>query len=292
MNLHPRIAFAEREGFDDLGASFRSLYKSIFGHSIQGSGEYFNDIPTSQGVVPDISNSAAGDLSLSSGSSLPLGASTTGLFSSLRNPQFTSLMDSFRDIADSNSWDKLDPAQIQGLMDSFKIGEHDKFGLDPDVYAELHASFNQFLSQLNNRFLTGSSDSTPQLSEYDRYSHPPSVMSHAASRVNGHGMVVPKYHTHHQLDMVSPLVSVHQASPPSAFCPNRTPSPHTHHTSPTQGQIAGGPHIINQQFGGFVNSSHAPSLTAPNGTQGGMPIRSVATELFDDDDDFDWSRLM
>ena len=78
-------------------------------------------------------------------------------------------MDSFRDIAETNSWDKLDPSQIQCLMDSFKEGEHHKYGLDPDTYADLHASFNKFLSQLNNRFLTSSSSSTPRLSEYNQH---------------------------------------------------------------------------------------------------------------------------
>ena len=290
INLHPRMAFAEQgEGVDDLSASFRNLYKSIFGHSIQ-SGNYFNDI--GQGVPPDMNSSSSGDLGISN-SSLPLGASATALFSSLslRNPQFTSLMDSFREIAESNTWDKLDPSQIQGLMDSFKIGDHDKFGLEPEVYAELHTSFNHVLSQLNNRFLTGSSGSSPQLSEYNQYHNHSSgsVMSH----MGGRGLLT-KYHAHHQLDMVSPLVSSQQASPPSGgFCPpqNRTPSPHT---SPTQ--VTNQPPLphISQQFGGFVTSHTSPSMTSvsPPTGQDGMPIRSAATELFDDDDDFDWSKLM
>jgi hypothetical protein len=282
------MAFAERgEGIDDLDASFRNLYKSIFGQSLQ-SGDYFNDI--SHGVVPDMNGSSSSDLGLSN-SSLPLGASATALFSSLslRNPQFTSLMGSFREIADSNTWDKLDPSQIQGLMDSFKVGDHDKFGLEPEVYAELHTSFNHFLSQLNNRFLTGSSGSSPQLSEYNQYHNHSSgpVMSHTLGGASGHNLL-PKYHTHHQLDIVSPLVSSQQASPPR-FCPpqNRTPSPHT---SPTQIANHPPPPHINQQFGGFVTSHTSPPVAPP--TAQGMAIRSAATELFDDDDDFDWSKLM
>lgn len=292
------MAFTDRDGYEDLSASFRSLYKSMFGGHPSQSGDYFNDLPSGHAggvVVPDISNSPS-DLGLSN-SSLPLGASATALFSSLRNPQFTSLMDSFRDIAETNSWDKLDPAQIQGLMDSFKTGEHDKFGLDPDLYAELHSSFNQFLSQLNNRFLTGSSNSNPQLSQYNQYNHhSTSVMAHGGHSIgSGRGMV-PKYHAHHQLDVVSPLVNMHQVSPPSSFPPNRTPSPHT---SPTQGQLANlpvgaNPTHVNQQFGGFVSTSHTPPLTSiapPTGTQD-VGFRSAATDLFDDDDDFDWSKLM
>ena len=285
MGLHTRLAFAERDNYDDLSSSFRSLYKSIFGHSVQ-SGGYFNELPpTSQGMVSDVSTSS-GDLGLSN-TSLPLGASANALFSSVRNPQFTSLMDSFRDIADTNSWDKLDPAQIQGLMDSFKSGEHDKFGLEPELYAELHTSFNHFLSQLNNRFLTGSSNTTPQLSEYNHHHHPGVVNS-------GH---MSKYISHHQLEMVSPLVH-HQASPPPpAYHANRTPSPHSH-TTPPQGQLPSmpvGSNPVGHQYGVYPNTNHTPplaSVTPPTGTQAGVAIRSAATDLFDDDDDFDWSRLM
>ncbi len=327
-SLSPRMAFTEREGFDDLSSSFRSLYKSIFSHQVpHGGSEYFADISGGHGVVPNINNSSGGgDLGLSnSTSSLPLGASASALFGSLRNPQFMSLMDSFRDIADTNSWDKLDPAQIQGLMDSFKIGEHDKFGLDQELYAELHTSFNQFLSQLNNRFLTGSSNTSPQLSEYNQYNH---VISHGGGGgggmgVGGHGLT-PKYHAHHQLDMVSPLVTMHQASPPSGGSgygetnnnnnpaqqqqQNRTPSPshtphHRHHHPPGQQLVnlpAGSnpPAHINHQYGGrggFVSTNHTPPLTSvtpSTGTHDTVAIRSAATDLFDDDDDFDWSKLM
>jgi len=211
-------------------------------------------------------------------------------------------MDSFRDIAETNSWDKLDPAQIQGLMDSFKSGERDKFGLEPDVYAELHTSFNHFLSQLNNRFLTGTSNSNLRLGEYNQYNRN-SVLSHSDHNmgvVADCGLVAPKYITHHQLDVVSPLVSInHQASPPPGYHhPNRTPSPRTH-TSPTQGlvniSVGSNPPHVNHQFGGFVSTSHTPPLTSispPNEAQEGVAIRSAATDLFDDDDDFDWSKLM
>ena len=260
------------------------------------------------------------DLGLSGGSSsIPLGASATALFSSLRNPQFMSLMDSFRDIAETNSWDKLDPAQIQGLMDSFKIGDHDKFGLEPEMYEEIHTSFNHFLSQLNNRFLTGSSASSPQLSEYSRYgNHSNAAVVAPPHNMGGiNGGLMSKFHgAPHQLDMVSPLVSAHQASPPSGFCPsNRTPTPpgggphHAAHTSPTQGtsmaNLPSGSSSAQQQhnmggpprYGSYAGTGHTPPMTSsvvpPSVVaQEGMPIRSAATELFDDDDDFDWSKLM
>ena len=58
---------------------------------------------------------------------------------------------------------------------------------------------------------------------------------------------------------------------------------------------------INQPYGGgggggFVKSSHSPPMTSvtppTNATQDTVPIRSAATDLFDDDDDFDWSKIM
>ena len=307
----PQVAFADKEGFDDLSASFRSLYKSIFGQSVSG-GNFIDPPP-----LPPNSHG----LSLTSGelgSSLPLGASASMLFSSGRNPQFTALMDSFRDIAESQSWDKLDPSQIQCLMDSFKEGEHHKYGLDPDTYADLHASFNKFLSQLNNRFLTGSSGSTPRLSEYNQHplhSHASAtggrgVMSHA-SMINHGGMPPPHHpghhhhhHHHHHAPhgtyghqthpQIDSMLNLHQSSPPPSSYPsvNRTPSPH----------VAGMPvgasnshSVVSPPFTGYVSPpGHAPSLGSLVGPTNspGVPIQSAATDLFDEEDDFDWSKLM
>lgn len=299
----PRVAFADKEGFDDLSASFRSLYKSIFGHSVSG-GDFTPPPPaTSQAVA--VSSSELG-------SSLPLGASASLLFSSSRNPQFTSLMDSFRDIAESNSWDKLDPSQVQCLMDSFKEGEHHKYGLDPDTYADLHASFNKFLSQLNSRFLTGSSGSTPRLSEYNHHQlhghagTSGAVMSHA-SMINHRGMPPPHHpHTHHHHhhtthgtyghpqthSQIDSMLNLHQSSPPppsNYHSVNRTPSPHV------AGMPVGASNshaVMNSPYtGGFGHTPSLGSLVGPTNSPG-VPIQSAATDLFDEEDDFDWSKLM
>ena len=292
LGLLPRMAFNDKESFDDLSSSFRALYKSIFGSSIT-QGDYFNDSMTGNGkcgVVPGITSSSC------SGSLPP-----SALLNSVNNPQFASLMGSFRDIAETNSWDKLDPAQIQGLVDSFKAGEHDKFGLEPEVYADLYASFNHFLSQLNNRFLTGSSNLSPQLSEYSRQ-HP-----HPASRSVPHNLIggglAHKYHQHHKLDtdLMSPLlINLHRqgSSTPTNFNPNsnRTPSPGLRHSPQDQlAVLALGsvPNLIHQpqphNYGGYVNTVNP--TTAPLADQDSMTVRFAPTDLFDDDD-FDWSKLM
>ena len=302
--LHPRMAFNEREGYDELSSSFRSLYKSLFGQSVP-HGDYFSNgmAGNRNHIAPNLLGSSPGnDLNLSNScGSLSLGASAGNLLNSVNNPQFTSLMGSFKDIAETNSWDKLDPAQIQGLVDSFKAGEHDKFGLDQDSYADLYASFNQFLSQLNNKFLTGSSNLSPQLSEYSQHSQPPPPP--VPSRGTLHGQILlggtiegnlahtHKYHLHHTLDTVapSPLLSMHHhgTSPPTNFHPNsnRTPSPNTG-CSPHQ------PHP--HQYRGYISTGNATTFNSaaiPSGASDGLNLRSAATDLFDDDD-FDWSKLM
>ena len=298
-HLPPRIAFTEREGYDDLSASFRSLYKSIFGHSVN-AGEYINE-PTELDDVQQLP-AVSGGLS-SSNTSLPLGASAASLFDpTSRNysPQFTSLMDSFRDIAESNNWDKLDPAQIQGLMESFKGGEHDKFGLTPEVYSDLASSFNQFLTRLNNRFLTGNSMNSPHLAEYHHQAqqHHPSRVAHMMGR--GCSTSTPKYG--HQRESMSPFGMPH-ASPPSAsnyHTANSSTSPHispSGHMVPMCGAMTSTHSHLSPHYSSFAPvHGHASTLTsvAHVGGPTEIPIKSVVTDLFDDaeDDDFDWTKLM
>ena len=285
----PQVAFAEREGFDDLSASFKSLYKSIFGHSVN-SGEYINAPPPfDTPPIPATSSDFGG-----SGTSLPLGASAASLFNtSGRNysPQFTSLMDSFRDIAETNSWDKLDPAHIQSLMESFKAGEHTKLGLDPEVYSDLAASFNQFLSRLNNRFLTGNSSTSPHLGEYhQQQTRRHSGLSHMLARPH------PEYSQ--QRDSMSPFHVPHASPPNSSFHNVRTPSPRISlpsHMAPMCGPMTS----THSHYSSFMNPvQHSTPTMAPQRETIDIPIKSVVTDLFDDQsveddfDDFDWTKLM
>jgi len=304
--LHPRLAFNERESFDELNSSFRSLYKSLFGHSVPHQGEYFNTSASedrnhmSANLPGSIPNNG---LTLSdSNGSLSLGASAGTFLNSVSNPQFTSLMGSFRDIAETNSWDKLDPAQIQGLVDSFKTCEHSKFGLDHDAYADLHASFNQFLSQLNNKFLTGSSNANPQLADY---SQQPSQLARNRASFQGPVMLsgtieslgpphAHKHHLHHKIDTVaapSPLLSMHHqhhhhgTSPPTNFhlASNRTPSPGTGCSSHDQLVDLATVHAPNpmhppSHYQEFISAGNAAgtfnSAANPNGDAEGLNLQS------------------
>lgn len=295
----PRIAFAEKDDLNELSSSFRSLYKSIFGQPLSG-GEYIN-----ADILPDLPVSSSHELECSDdSSSIPLGASASMLLNppKCNHPQFLSLMDSFRDIADSKSWDKLDPAHVQGLLESFKAGQNDKFGLDPATYADVHASFNQFLSQLNNRFLTGSSSGMPRLSEYDQLNEG-GIHQHTSHLLGHHNN---KYGSHqqYQIDtgMVSPIPMIgmnHTSPPTNRYHPgDRTPSPHHMHLiNPGHLQPLGGVghSHLNSQYGQYTShTGHTPTLNSlAQGTHSNNAgIKSTVSDLFDDDDDFDWSKLM
>ncbi len=181
----PTIAFGDREGLDELSSSFKSLYKSMFGQSVS-DGTYIN-----ADILPHIPTQELGCSSDSSSINIPFGASATGtdLLSDNKgnHVEFLNLMDSFRDIANAKTWDELDPAHIQGLLESFKAGQRDKFGLDSKTYANVHASFNQFVSQLSNRFVTVGNPSG-----LNNYSQHPPIGHH-----NGHH--------NYQVDTLSPM---------------------------------------------------------------------------------------
>ena len=266
----PRQAFSDREGLDELSSSFRSLYKSIFGQSL-AEGAYLN-----ADILPHIPNQ---ELNCSDGSSIPLGGSASNLLGAKANhSEFLSLMDSFRDIADAKTWDKLDPAHVQGLLESFKAGQSNKFGLDPQAYANVHASFNQFVSQLSNRFLATSS--------LNNYGH------HRDSGLGEHALLGHHNGTPHnyQVDtgVISPvpLLGMNQSSPTDY---NRTPSPH-HMNLMNQGHLH--PVEGGSQLPSHYGLPYTPTLSSLAETPNHHGMKTSLDHLLDDDDDFDWSKLM
>ena len=305
-----RVAFSEKEGFDDLSASFRSLYRSIFSANPPGDGDEETAFETDS-TLPAVSNA---------GTSISLGASAATLFdANHRNcsPQFTSLMDSFRDIAESNNWEKLDPSHIRGLMESFRAGERERFGLDAESFAGVSSSFNQFLDQLHNKFLTNtSSNSNPRLSEYQVHNqlHTPAAhttMSHPSSlpyyhpstssgtggsarypALGGGGGGGRRHHHHHS----SSGSSTEQQQHSSSSGGRRSQSHISPHYTSYMGQMHGGGDISNHP--GAVTGvtgvgNMGPPSTPP--TIDLLRIKSVATDLIEepeDDDDFDWTKLM
>lgn len=286
----PRGIFNDKEGLDELSSSFRSLYKSIFGQL--GGNEYLNEYTT----LSDLHTNPGHELasSDSSMSSVPLGASASLLQnqSKCTHPQFLSLMDNFREMADSRSWDKLDPAHVQGLLESFKEGQSDKFGLDVVTYADVHASFNQFLSQLNNRFLAGSLANMPPLVDYNHddgaHQQHPGLLEQQA-----------KYQQY-RLDSgevsAIPLVGMSQVSPTDGYpVSDHTPSQHINLMNQSHLQPVGGTNHthLNSRYGQYtVPTGNTATLNSLAQDTESTHIKPTVTELFDDDDDFDWSKLM
>ena len=269
---HARTPFAaDKDGFEDLSASFRSLYKSLLGPGGSEDGiEKGTSVASSPHPPPVMGGSATAMFDNGGGTSNP-SVSATYFNPTHRNynPRLASLFDSFRDIADTNSWDKLDPSQIQGLMESFKSGERDRFGLDPDSYSGVANSFNQFLGQLHNRFITSGSDATPNLSEYLQ-SQEPTIYSHLRSQ--------------------NPSKCYTPPSSSSAFPAPHRGGPHQSISTPATG---GAMTHFNPSYA-YTSPSHEPGTMGPPTTwPEHLKINSAATDLIDDDDDdFDWSKLM
>ena len=309
----------EDEVPDPLSASFKSLYKSIFGHSVS-SGEYLNPPPLPPCVLTDLG---------SSDSSIPLGASALSLLSlgapittttgaADYSPHFYTLMDSFRDIAESNSWDNLEPEQVQGLMQSFKAVERDRLGLDDESYSRVSSSFEHFLQQLSCRFVAGGEGGRDHhAADMDDYqSNLPGSGGCAAQPLVD--SLPPNYPENPELFPIS------GTSPPSANYPSQPlaidpPSPtrpeSTAHTSP-HAFTSDNPHTTQL----FPPSSTPPErrdfkflrptpittssyqhrvpvamdrLTGTNIASGNSTTAQTVYPFGnDDDDDFDWSTIM
>ncbi len=223
------MAFADKEaGFEDLSASFRSLYKSLFGSvgsSAPPTCSYTND--PQQYLTPP-TNPGGG-----------IGTSMTRPVVSMADinqaPPFTSMMDNLKDIAEKNRWEMLSPSQIQSLRESFKSGSHKNLGMDQDTFLEWSHSFNQFLSQLDSRIPVNI---------------PVSGIPHSSFQLS------------------------QQLPPPP-------PPPYSQHSSNT--------YTTNSR----MNPPFLPPLSNSSSSHVQLPLfRSAATDLLEDEEDFDWSKLV
>ena len=278
----------ERESSDPLSESFKCLYKSIFGNSVS-SGEYLNPPPLPLSL-------SAND----SGPDSPLAAEAlasldpTGSYS----PYFYSLMDSFKDIAATDSWDNLDQAQVQGFMDSFKVAKQDRFGLDSDAYSQVSAHFDSFLHQLHSRFITGTKGSDTTLNELE-YCHDVAALANTDTmppplHLGSLPPLPPKYTHSNSI----PPFPVSDSMTSSYSASDGTPSPHSHASA--QVCMETNPILIPSYTqthyaafsAPFMGSSPPVGSTVPHRMMADMPIKSATNDVFDDDDDFDWSKLM
>jgi hypothetical protein len=308
--------FGEDVVADPLSSSFKSLYKSIFGHSVS-SGEYLNPPPLPPSVLTDLGTS---DTTIPLGGSALslLGTSIAGPTHSASNycPHFYTLMDSFRDIAESNSWDKLEPEQVHVLMQSFKAVERDRhrLGLDDESYSRVSSSFEQFLQQLSCRFVSDSSGdesvgrdhNVADLADY----HPNIPGSGGSAAQPLVDSLPPTYPENPEMFPIS------GTSPPSSinYCPQHltidppspTPRPSSrehvapHHTDSDNTHTtqlfpsSSGTHDERREFK-FLRPSSATFIHMERQTKGGD--HTTATHPMDpfgnyDDDEFDWSTIM
>ena len=332
MEQHPSRTFDHEgcnysgdDGEDQLSSSFRSLYKSIFGHSVC-SGEYLNPPP-----LPPSSLTELG----SSDSSIPLGASALSLLDATGityGHQFSMLMDSFRDIAETNGWDKLQPTQVQGLVMSFRAAERDQFGLDAESFSRVSSSFEQFFQQLNSRVCCSSSrrgDHHQAASELGDYQPniPGTGDSAAQPLVDALPLTYPENPTMFPISGASPPSSnylppslhIDPPSPPppltNEMMTHISPQEHAHHLTSdptlTSGQFSSAPSERAQanesMFSIAPVTSMAAYLQETNSTvrsqgqphsEGTHQHKSTAPhhhrDPFDNDeeDDFDWSTIM
>lgn len=268
-------------GGDHLSASFKSLYKSIFGHSVC-SGEYLNPPPLPPSTATELS---------SSDSSFPLGAPAVSLQNNVNpaiasnySPHFYTLMDSFRDIAETNSWDKLDPSQVQGLMESFRAAERDQFGLDAESYSRVTASFEQFFQELNCRFVTGNGGC-----HINELSSVAGIGGNAAQPLND--ALLPHYTE--QPDTM-PMFPISNASPPSSNYPPPQRTPPDHMTPQAGHMISEPSHTFSTQFPRPNPSGASRMVTQRLPDIPGKTATNMDLHAFDndDEDDFDWSKLM
>lgn len=251
----PKVAFAEQDGFDDLSASFRSLYKSLFGFSV-GKGDF---------VGPDSLLDETPDTLSGSNSSIPLGTSASNFTTTCgsKMPKITSLMESMRGLAESNRWDQLNQSQIQELIDCFRLGEDsDHFGMEANVWAGLSSSFNNFLSRVNHKLPSNPATPSRRMSHYSpvgNVRHSPTSSFHS---VNSSGY---SNCSNHSISSQQPMVGMSSGNRRTPYAIPQTMS----ETSPVLPFENPLPQLhIHSAASDFVN-------TDP-----------------DEEDDFDWSKLL
>lgn len=199
----PPHGFNNEANFDDLNASFRSLYRSLFdsvGHQSHTPFPLLSSATSHQLAPPDLSL---------------IRSQCLDHYKTSPEPHLTLVMESLRDLADSNQWDQLSPAQIQSLRETVNGGDHVQFGMDHDSFTKWSDSFNQFLSQLNSHIplpshSTATSDLRMSINDHVPYSahnqlvlHPMTSLPPYASSL--HHMKSAVVHSHASMMDSGPL---------------------------------------------------------------------------------------
>jgi hypothetical protein len=282
-------SFMETAVFDDLSASFKSLYKSVFesnqaaNASMKPEGSYSAPGQTPFGSVP--SGISHGQIKYDLDAQYSPPHMQTPQVPTVQQQQqqqtflqqeMLSFLDSFSGAAESGNWDGLDVMQFQRLMDSLRA-EGGQLGLDQSQYSDLQVSFNQFFAQQG--LLANSSNST---------------MSNGLGHSSGSLHATPS-----PIPSPSPSLLGYQSSPVHHHQPSPSRSPILSHSHSPQIQPNISGHSYSQQVPGVPLHHIISSSVSSNsvGSDGPVPIRfhSEASDLLDDDDEedtFDWSSIL
>ncbi|XP_069111208.1 forkhead box protein J3-like isoform X4 [Argopecten irradians] len=132
----PPTFMDSHHGIEDLSASFRSLYKSMF----EGGGGPTGQSNTDTLPEPDLNKLLNGSANLGQAS---LGGSLTDWLQNV-----DSLKESLR-LAGSGNYDfqNIDITQFQGLMDTMKNADQSNWSLNPEQFQDLASSLNNFFNQ-------------------------------------------------------------------------------------------------------------------------------------------------
>ncbi|XP_013416332.1 forkhead box protein J2 isoform X4 [Lingula anatina] len=164
-----RSSFVENNpAFEDLSASFRSLYKSVF--------------ESSQGKVPPLTNS--GNLGLGPFVNQSQQAGNQSLSAS--NIDWLANLDALKEsvrLAGTSQldWQHIDMTQFQGLMESMKQADQNNWSLNPQEFADLASSLNSFFQQAG---ILQQSQQGVQVN-YDLFNSHNSHHSSASSSISG-----------------------------------------------------------------------------------------------------------
>ena len=307
-------SFMESAVFEDLSASFKALYKTVFESNQRANPAATNSGGASTGnPFGDVHFAAPPPLAydpvamsgglqppppppLTMQPPAPASSQLVGRSPQYLQHEMRSFMDSFTDAASSGNWDGVDVVQFQRLMDELR-DEGGHYGIDLSQYQDLAMSFNQFCLQqgLAARSSCSSTLTSPSVSV--NLQPPPSVASstlgNSSSSLLSHSSPTqPTHHPHHH----HPHSHHHHHHHHQSRSPSRSPipmarSPQPHVPVPGHsycGQIPGQPLTHYHAASGNSLSSNSVGDASP------LRIQSAASDLLDDEvvDDFDWSTIM
>ncbi|CAH1239497.1 FOXJ3 [Branchiostoma lanceolatum] len=277
--IEPKAGWVDNNpAFEDLSASFRSLYKQVFEQSgsgqlstckykqvfeQSGSGQLSTSSSsgmTTLGTVATSNRSTPGNSAVfSKPTPTPQALAASLTASNIAGDWLTSLdllKESCR-LAGSYNWGDIDMSQFQGLMESMKQADLNNWCLDPSQFSDLCSSLSRFFNQ------TG-------------------IAQAASTRLHDGGN--------------DPL-GASKASNASSYGSSHHSGSLGNRTSMTGSMHLSGNHLSVMNASGSTSSlgsHHSVSPRAHPRPQHPIPVESAASQFTNDDieDDFNWDSLV